>query len=142
MNVLPNHAIFTVGVVDLLLHGLNVRWCDRVSRKINTLGSDVRRRHADRIKPDRSSTQVRAMSNTGLLILNQLSLPIQAVERATHSVVATNDNVQAYDLSSQIYRDMMRKVCNVDLVSQVSAFGRCDLAIRDARCSLTPFRLS
>lgn len=64
------------------------------------------------------------MSNTGLLILNQLSLPIQAVERATHSVVATNDNVQAYDLSSQIYRDMMRKVCNVDLVSQVSAFGR------------------
>jgi len=39
LNVLPNHAIITVGVVDLLLHGLNVRWCDRVSRKISTLGT-------------------------------------------------------------------------------------------------------
>jgi len=126
LNVLPNHAIFTVGVVDLLLHGLNVRWCDRVSRKINTLGSDVRRRHADPIKPDRSSTQVRAMSNTGLLILDHFTLPIPAVERATQSVVATRDKVHAKDLqmSSQDQREMMRKVCNEDLVSRFSAFGR------------------
>jgi len=124
LNVLPNHAIITVGVVDLLLHGLNVRWCDRVSRKINTLGSDVRRRHADRIKPDRSGTQARALSKTGLLILNQFILPIQAVARANQSVVAARDNVHAYDLCSQNQRDMMREVCNEDLVSQVSAFGR------------------